>query len=87
MSFLLCFLIIFPHYCSLVDFNNNGICPVALEKMLESHSDSFKHWNETKERPYWAMLYLMPTFHNPTGYCMPPGLCIIIIIVSNRRVC
>ena len=76
--------------------NSQGVCPDALEEALKSHSDSFKQWNETRPRPYWAMVYLMPTFHNPTGYCLSPGtvtyngwisLHLIVTIIEGTYFC
>ena len=71
--------------CSLiVDMSSQGVCPDALEEALKSHSDSFKQWNETRPCPYRAMVYLMPTFHNPMGYCLSPGT---VTYIDNGLVC
>lgn len=37
--------------------------------------------NKTSEvdrnKPFSAMVYLIPTFHNPTGVCLSPGILLV----------
>ena len=53
--------------------DEDGIDPDALEKTIEAQSASRQQWQPTESRPYWAMLYLIPQFQNPTGSCLTPG--------------
>lgn len=49
-----------------------GVIPEELEKALEANK-SHRPREITQRKPFWSLLYLMPTFHNPTGICLPPG--------------
>lgn len=53
--------------------DREGIDPDALEAAIQSHSVARQQWSPTPSRPYWAMLYLVPQFQNPTGVCLLPG--------------
>ena len=46
--------------------------PQDLERALRENSGGIPQVI-TEEKPYWAMLYTVPTFHNPTGRLMSPG--------------
>jgi DNA-binding transcriptional MocR family regulator len=44
---------------------------------LESKAQELKAvgiWEITPEKPFWAMLYTMPVFHNPTGVILKQGI-------------
>ena len=47
--------------------------PEELEKVLEANKD-YQPRDITPAKPFWAILYIMPTFHNPCGYCLPAGV-------------
>ena len=47
--------------------------PEELEKVLEANKD-YRPRELTPAKPFWAILYLMPTYHNPCGYCLPAGV-------------
>lgn len=54
--------------------DKDGIDPDALEAAIESHHAARQQWRPTPLRPYWAMLYLVPQFQNPTGVCLSQGI-------------
>ena len=56
-----------------VVMDEQGIIPEELEKVLQSHHQSHPPPEPTEKKPFWSMLYCMPTFHNPTGICLSPG--------------
>ena len=59
--------------------DEEGIIPEELERNIEGHlSSQSKEINEIK--PYCAMLYLIPTFHNPTGVSLAPGMLILYLL-------
>ncbi|KAL5460581.1 hypothetical protein EMCRGX_G034035 [Ephydatia muelleri] len=49
-----------------VPTDDHGIIPEELEKCLQA-SHTHKSHPITPKRPFWAMLYLIPAFQNPTG--------------------
>ena len=59
-------------WCTVL-MDEEGINPDELEKALKANSASRERWKPTARRPFWAMLYIIPTFHNPTGICLSPG--------------
>lgn len=54
------------HPSSPVPTDDHGIIPEELEKCLQA-SHTHKSHPITPKRPFWAMLYLIPAFQNPTG--------------------
>lgn len=30
-------------------------------------------WNVSEYKPFWALFYTIPNFHNPTSILLPPG--------------
>ena len=56
-----------------------GIDPDALEEAIKHHLESFEQWKLTKPRPFWAMVYLIPNFHNPTGFCLSSGEITVVL--------
>jgi len=64
------------HYCLLpltVPTDEEGIIPSALEKAVIQHNATHTARPLTETKPYRGMIYLIPTFHNPTGKCLPSG--------------
>ncbi|HWO67279.1 MAG TPA: aminotransferase class I/II-fold pyridoxal phosphate-dependent enzyme [Umezawaea sp.] len=51
----------------------DGMDPAALDEALASHRDRV------------ALLYLLPTFHNPTGLVLPEGRRLELIAVARRH--
>ena len=60
-------------FASAVPIDGDGIIPDKLEQSLEAHM-SMKPRELGRNKPFWSMLYLIPTFHNPTGVCLSPGI-------------
>ena len=54
--------------------DDRGVIPEELEKILEANKDH-KPRELTDRKPYWSLLYVLTTFHNPRGVCLPPGEC------------
>lgn len=52
--------------------DDDGLIPEELEKTIQAHL-SIKPREMKGNKPFWSMLYLIPTFHNPTGTCLSPG--------------
>lgn len=69
-----------------VGMDKQGIIPEELETALQSHYQSHPPRELTQRKPFWSMLYIMPTFHNPTGVCLPPGkLCNLYFLVHMNN--
>ena len=52
--------------------DDNGMVPKALERAIKENSGGIPQVI-TAAKPYWAMVYMMPTFQNPTGFCLSSG--------------
>ena len=61
--------------------DEEGIIPDALEKSIEANMSSRPAVGSL--HPFWAMVYLIPTFHNPTGVCLSPGRICAYCITST----
>lgn len=60
----------------LVRMDEDGI----IVQELESKANELKAvgiWEISSEKPFWAMLYTMPVFHNPTGITLKQGIHVI----------
>ena len=53
--------------------DENGIIPEELEQYLKERS-SIKPREIGGIKLFWSMLYLIPTFHNPTGVCLSASM-------------
>jgi DNA-binding transcriptional MocR family regulator len=62
----------------------NGIDPDALEEAIKANLSTRSNWKPTASKPYWAMLYLIPQFHNPTGVCLSSERSQRIIQIARR---
>ncbi|XP_065886332.1 uncharacterized protein [Dysidea avara] len=62
-----------------------GIIPSALEETVTSHNAKPATRPLTETKPYRGMMYLIPTFHNPTGKCLSPDRCKEVIAVARRH--
>ena len=62
------------HWCSMtaVAIDDNGMVPKDLERAIKENSGGIPQVI-TAAKPYWAMVYMIPTFQNPTGFCLSPG--------------
>ncbi|KAH3718241.1 hypothetical protein DPMN_061041 [Dreissena polymorpha] len=52
-----------------VPTDSEGIDTEKLELMLVQHKPASMAGQKT---PFWSMVYTIPTFNNPKGYCMSP---------------
>ena len=80
------------NYCSLsliVPTDEEGVIPSALEKAVVQHNATHAARPLSEKKPYRGMVYLIPTFHNPTGKCLPAGkLCwCVCVCVCVRAGC
>ena len=76
--------IIFQAHPLAVPVDEEGIIPSELEKVLQAHQD-YRPREPTERKPYWAMLYLIPVYHNPTGVCLSPGvLCACVCFIREE---
>lgn len=66
-----------------VPTDNHGIIPEELEKRLQA-SHAHRSHPLTPKRPFWAMLYLIPAFQNPTGSVLGPDRFKKIISLARR---
>ena len=60
----------------LVPFDSDGINVRALERELKTENSMiYGHLSDQTQAShgFWAVLYLVPAFHNPTGTVMPVG--------------
>ena len=59
-----------------------GIIPEELEKVIEANKD-YRPRQLTERKPYWGMLYVLASFQNPRGMCLPPGMyqsvCLVVV--------
>ena len=62
------------YWCSTtaVAIDDNGMVPKDLERAIKENSGGIPQVI-TAAKPYWAMVYMIPTFQNPTGFCLSPG--------------
>ncbi|GLH14092.1 Uncharacterized protein GBIM_18511, partial [Gryllus bimaculatus] len=65
-----------------VPITDSGLDAEALEKIV-SEEYTKRQWNLTEERPFWAMLYTIPVFHNPTGTTMKESKSSLLISVQK----
>lgn len=66
-----------------VPVDDEGIVPSELEKVLQAHQD-YRPRELTERKPFWAMLYLIPVYHNPTGVCLSPDRCREVIKLARK---
>lgn len=64
-----------------VQMNKDGVDTKELEKIAAAEKSQ---WHHTTERPFWAMFYTIPTFHNPTGACMSEECCRQVVRISKE---
>ena len=62
--------------------DDDGIIPGEVERLVNKHSKELRTPNG--ERPFRAMLYTIPTFHNPTGRCLSAPRRAELISVARR---
>ena len=51
-----------------------GVDVDDLENKLQvHHKGAHAQWQPSDRHPFWAMVYLVPTFNNPQSSCLHPG--------------
>ena len=55
-------------FYSTVPVDGEGIIPDILEEKVK-----IRYSKRPKKKPFWSLLYVVSTFHNPTGVCLSPG--------------
>ncbi|CAI7997374.1 Aromatic-amino-acid aminotransferase 1 [Geodia barretti] len=70
-------------HCVPVPMDENGIIPEELEQYLKERS-SIKPREIGGRKPFWSMLYLIPTFHNPTGVCLSATRCRRVVQIARK---
>jgi hypothetical protein len=69
-----------------VPIDSEGVDVQAMENIVREEK-SKGSWNVTEEKPFWAMFYTIPVFHNPTGVTLPKGERLVIsnitVVLNN----
>ena len=52
--------------------DDNGVNVDDLEKRIEEHK-KHSNYEMTDKHPFWAVVYLVPTYNNPQSSCLHPG--------------
>lgn len=68
-------------WSTIVPIDENGMVIDELQKLIENLQNSFPN-DRPKEKPYNAMVYIIPTFQNPTGRCLSEGNMRCLLIVN-----
>ena len=63
--------------------DGEGIIPDELERRLETYQLT-RAKERGKGQPFSSMLYLIPTFHNPTGACLSPGMSAVLHVGHGK---
>jgi DNA-binding transcriptional MocR family regulator len=66
-----------------IDMTYDGIDVDALESALRSEVANRRDITDEVSK-FWAMVYLVPTFHNPTGVSLSPAKCEKIIDLASK---
>ena len=66
-----------------VPCDEHGFIPSELERLIAEHRSNFKQTNEAK--PFKAMIYTIPTYHNPSGRCMPADRCNDVVRIAKNN--
>lgn len=61
-----------------------GILTDELGKIVEQRLSEVSYKNQDPYRLFKAMVYMIPTFHNPTGACLPKGEVAVVWLYSNH---
>ena len=60
-----------------VPIDSKGVDVAAMENIVREEK-SKGSWIVTEEKPFWAMFYTIPVFHNPTGITLSKGKRLVI---------
>ncbi|XP_046360905.1 uncharacterized protein YER152C-like [Haliotis rufescens] len=66
-----------------VQTDADGIDTNVLDKLLSEHRP--KSFAVTPERPFWAMIYVIPVFNNPTGQCYSQERCCELVRLARQH--
>ncbi|XP_059479088.1 uncharacterized protein LOC132198845 [Neocloeon triangulifer] len=66
-----------------IEMDDNGLDVGDLEKKLQMWRN-VKSWNTSEEKPFWAMLYCIPAFQNPTGTNLSRKRCSQLIELARK---
>ena len=57
----------------------------AFEELIKEEKE--KNYTLGNDKIFWAMYYTVPTFHNPTGMTISPGMqcCLFIKSINDMR--
>ena len=66
-----------------VPSDNDGMIVDELEKLMMEHSNELRA--PTDKKPYSAMVYVVPTFSNPTGSCLSVERCKKLITLLRKH--
>ncbi|XP_065352062.1 uncharacterized protein LOC135947271 [Cloeon dipterum] len=67
-----------------VELDANGIDPEDFEKKIMQWKNA-KNWITSEEKPFWAMLYCIPAFQNPTGTSLSHTRCLRLIELARKH--
>jgi len=67
-----------------VNLDDDGLDTDDLESKLTSAKKLSNH-RYSEKKPYWAMLYLVPIYHNPTGVCYNEDKFRSIISIARKH--
>jgi DNA-binding transcriptional MocR family regulator len=66
-----------------VPTDDAGIDLGVLEQRLKEQQPKFAD-RVTDFQPFWGMIYLVPTYNNPRGYCIPPDHCKALVQLARK---
>ncbi|EDV28145.1 uncharacterized protein TRIADDRAFT_53439 [Trichoplax adhaerens] len=66
--------------------DNEGIQIDTLEESLKIHKAKSNHV-VSEAQPFWSIIYLIPTFNNPKGFCVSPERSKQIVSVARKYGC
>lgn len=66
-----------------VKMDEKGMDVDLLEKLILEMKPSAK--SGTAQRPFWAMIYTIPTFQNPTGRVLPEERCHRLVDIARKH--
>ncbi|XP_013405100.1 uncharacterized protein YER152C, partial [Lingula anatina] len=69
-----------------VPTDEKGTNVEEFEKILKTEKEKHRHTRELgPKRLFWSMLYLIPTYNNPTGRVMAPDRCMSLIKLARKH--
>ncbi|KAL8574965.1 hypothetical protein ACOMHN_064497 [Nucella lapillus] len=65
-----------------VPTDDDGIDAEALDRLLTANRPK---WEGKTSRPYWALVYTIPVYNNPTGSCYTPSRCRRLVELARKH--